>query len=88
VRSAREEAGLILFRFSDGYSALTTAEKLLAITYKGYALKDGDIRGIRADRAKKLLISYLLGASISRDEKAAVAAACGYTVKNGKISLK
>ena len=32
VRSAREEAGLILFGFSDGYSTLTDEEKERAIT--------------------------------------------------------
>ena len=67
---------------------LTTAEKLLIIAYKGYSFKDGDVRGISAERAKKLLISYLLKLNITKDDKAELAEACGFKVKNGRISLK
>ena len=63
----------------------TREEKLLMIYAAGYAVKDGDIRGVSADGAKSLLLRYILKMNATKEEKAALAEACGFTVKNGKI---
>ncbi len=61
-------------------------EKLMLITVSGYSLKDGDIRGMTAEREKRLLLSYILKMSgKSASEKAAIAEMCGFEVKDGKI---
>ena len=60
-------------------------ERLLLIASSGYALQDGDVRGMSAEAAKNLLLRYILSMKNSKDEKAALAKACGFTVKNGKI---
>ena len=51
---------------------LTTAEKLLIIAYKGYTIKDGDIRGVSAARAKQMLSRYARGQGLSADEAKAL----------------
>ena len=51
---------------------LTTAEKLLIIAYKGYTIKDGDIRGVSADRAKKMLSQYAKKTGLTADEAKAL----------------
>lgn len=51
---------------------LTTAEKLLIIAYKGYTIKDGDVRGVSAERAKRMLSSYARGQGLSKDEAKAL----------------
>ena len=51
---------------------LTTAEKLLIIAYKGYTIKDGDVRGVSAARAKQLLSRYARGQGLSADEAKAL----------------
>ena len=63
----------------------TREEKLLMIVASGYALKDGDIRGISAANAKRMLLKYILSMKGTQAEKAALAEACGFEVKNGKI---
>lgn len=63
----------------------TREEKLLMIVASGYALKDGDIRGLTAANAKRLLLKYILSMKGTQEEKAALAEACGFEVKNGKI---
>lgn len=63
----------------------TREEKLLMIVSSGYALKDGDIRGISAANAKRMLLKYILSMKGTQAEKAALAEACGFEVKNGKI---
>lgn len=65
--------------------SVTREEKLLLIATSGYSLQDGDVRGMSAEAAKNLLLRYILSMKISKDEKAAIAEACGFTVKNGKI---
>ena len=67
---------------------ISTEKKLLLICAKGYSLKDGDVKGISAQTAKKVLLRYILSLSgKTRAEKAALAEICGFEVKNGKISL-
>ena len=51
---------------------LTTAEKLLIIAYKGYTIKDGDIRGVSAARAKQMLSSYARRQGLTADEAKAL----------------
>jgi hypothetical protein len=63
----------------------TREDKLLMIVSSGYALKDGDIRGISAANAKRMLLKYILSMKGTQAEKAALAEACGFEVKNGKI---
>ena len=63
----------------------TREEKILMIVASGYALKDGDIRGLSAANAKKILLRYILTMNATKEEKAALAEACGFEVKNGKI---
>lgn len=67
---------------------LTREQKLLLICSSGYAIKDGDIRGLKAESAKKLLLKYILSLKATKAEKEELAKICGFTVKNGKISLK
>jgi hypothetical protein len=64
-------------------------QKLLMIYAKGYTIKDGDIRGLTADRAKTVLLNYILRSSkLSKVQKEELAKMCGFEVKNGKIVLK
>ena len=56
---------------------------------KGYAVKDGDIRGVTADRAKTLLLNYILRSSkLSKVQKEELTKMCGFEVKNGRILVK
>ena len=56
-------------------------QKLLLIASKGYSLQDGDVRGLSANAAKKRLLSYIIKLrGLSKNEKAALAEACGFTV--------
>jgi hypothetical protein len=69
--------------------SLTTEKKLLLICAKGYALADGDVRGLTAEQAQKRLLRYIISMpGKTKDEKAEIAKMCGFDVKNGKISLK
>jgi histidinol-phosphate aminotransferase len=45
----------------------------------GYALTDGE---------KRRLLSHIMRLGVSKEEKAAIAEACGFKVKNGRISMK
>ena len=64
-------------------------QKLLMIAAKGYTVKDGDIRGLTADRAKKILLNYILRSSkLNKEQKTELAKMCGFEVKNGRIMLK
>ena len=68
---------------------VSNEQKLLLICAKGYALKDGDLRGLSAERAKKLLLRYILRmGKLNKQQKAELAALCGFEVKNGRIMLK
>lgn len=69
-----------------GELGVSAEERLLLICASGYTLKDGDIRGLSAEAAKRRLLKYILslkGASAA--EKAEIAEMCGFEVKNGKI---
>lgn len=64
-------------------------QKILMIYAKGYAVKDGDIRGATADRAKTLLLNYILRSSkLSKVQKEELTKMCGFEVKNGRILVK
>lgn len=67
---------------------LATVQKLLLILSLGYTIKDGDIRGISALKAKRTVARYITNLSISKEEKTALAEKCGLTVKNGRIYAK
>ena len=64
---------------------LTTQQKLLLILALGYTIKDGDIKGISATKAKSTVARYITNLKISQAEKIALAEKCGMTVKNGRI---
>ena len=64
------------------------AERLLLLASRGYSLSDGDFGYRTAEAAKKALLRYIFSLKITREEKAELAAACGFTVKGNKISLK
>ena len=68
---------------------LPAEKKLLLICMKGYSIKDGDIRGMSAERAKRYLLKYILSMrGKTQAEKAELAELCGFTVKNGRIVIK
>jgi hypothetical protein len=71
-----------------GALGVSVEERLLLICASGYALKDGDVRGLSAEAAKKRLIKYILSLKgLNVDEKAEIAKMCGFEVKNGKIVM-
>lgn len=71
-----------------GELGVSPEERLLLICASGYTLKDGDIRGLSAERAKKRLLKYILNLKgVSAAEKAEIAEMCGFEVKNGKIIM-
>ena len=66
----------------------SAGEKLLMLASRGYGISDGDIPGMKADFAKKLLISYIMKIpGKTSKEKVAIAEACGFTVVNGRIKM-
>lgn len=67
---------------------LSTPQKLLLILSLGYTIKDGDIRGVTALKAKRVVARYITSLALSREEKTALAEKCGLTVKNGRIYAK
>lgn len=68
---------------------ISTEKKLFLICAKGYALADGDVKGLTAEAAKKRLLHYIVNLpGKTKNEKAMLAEMCGFAVKNGKISLK
>lgn len=67
---------------------LSTPQKLLLILSLGYTIKDGDIRGVTALKAKRVVARYITNLKLSREEKTALAEKCGLTVKNGRIYAK
>lgn len=65
---------------------LTDAQRLLLLYYSGYTIKDGEYRGWTAERARTVLLRYILNVKkITAKEKTAIAEMCGFQVKNGKI---
>ena len=68
---------------------VSTDQKLLMICSMGYSIKDGDIRGLTAEAAKRRLLRYILsmrGTTI--EQKEALAKMCGFEVKKGRIIMK
>ena len=69
-----------------GELGVSAEERLLLVCASGYSLKDGDIRGLSAERAKTRLLRYILNLKgVSAAEKAEIAEMCGFEVKNGRI---
>ncbi len=69
-----------------GALGISTEQKLLLICAKGYALRDGDVRGLTAEGAKNRLLRYILSLrGLSAAEKTELAEMCGFKVKNGRI---
>lgn len=65
--------------------SLSDGERLLIMCYRGYSIQDGDYKGYTEQRAKIILLKYILSLKATQAEKAKIAAECGFTVKNGKI---
>lgn len=69
-----------------GALGVSVEERLLLICASGYALGDGDVRGLSAEGAKTRLLRYILKLrGLSADERAEIAVMCGFEVKNGRI---
>ncbi len=64
---------------------LSDGERLLIMCYRGYSIQDGDYKGYTEQRAKIILLKYILSLKATQAEKAKIAAECGFAVKNGKI---
>jgi hypothetical protein len=65
---------------------LTPEEKMLLIIAKGYAIQDGDIRGMSAEQAKARLKKYIVKhKGLNKAQKEMLAERCGFEVKNGAI---
>ena len=68
---------------------ISKEEKLLLICASGYSIKDGDVRGLSSEAARKYLLKYLLKKrSLTKEEKSELATMCGFEVKNGRIIVK
>lgn len=65
--------------------SLSDGERLLIMCYRGYSIQDGDYKGYSEQRAKIILLKYILSLKATQAEKAKIAAECGFSVKNGKI---
>lgn len=63
-------------------------QKLLLLASRGYTPRDGDIRGVSAANAKRALLSYILKSKLTKAEREALAEACGFKVKDGKILMQ
>lgn len=64
---------------------LSDGERLLVMCYRGYSIQDGDYKGYSEQRARIILLKYILSLKATQAEKAKIAAECGFSVKNGKI---
>ena len=65
---------------------LSDGQRLLLLYYAGYSIKDGEYRGWTAERARTVLLRYILNTrGATTKEKAAVAEMCDFQVRNGKI---
>lgn len=68
---------------------LTDAQRLLILFMQGYKISDGEYKRLTADRAKRMVISYILSLNkATQAEKAQLAQMCGVEVKNGRIVTK
>lgn len=64
---------------------LSDGERLLIMCYRGYSIQGGDYKGYSEQRARIILLKYILSLKATQAEKAKIAAECGFSVKNGKI---
>lgn len=68
---------------------LTDAQRLLILFMQGYTISDGEYKRLNADRAKRMVISYILSLNkATQAEKTQLAQMCGAEVKNGRIVTK
>ena len=64
----------------------TATQKVLMMYALGYTPKDNEVGGMTTENAKKRLLSSIVNATdLTKAQKEQLAAACGFTVKNGKI---
>lgn len=66
---------------------ITTLQKLILIMSAGYKISDGDISTLTAKQVKTYVAKHIAKLDITKTEKAELAALCGLTVKNGRISV-
>lgn len=64
---------------------LSTEQKLILIMSAGYKISDGDIKGMTATQARRLVAQYITKLNLSKAEKAELAQSLGFTIKNGRI---
>lgn len=68
---------------------LADAQRLLILYMQGYSIGDGEYKKLSADRAKRMVISYILSLNkATQAEKTQLAQMCGAEVKNGRIITK
>ena len=67
---------------------ISTEQKILLLTIRGYNVKDGDFPGVSAATAKKRLLRYIRSLKLTTEEKEMLADACGFELKRGKIVEK
>lgn len=63
----------------------TKSEKVLMMYLAGYTVQDGDIAGVSASNAKRILLNSIMKLDVSKEEKAEIAKDFGFKVKNGRI---
>lgn len=63
----------------------TKSEKVLMMYLAGYTVQDGDIAGVSASSAKRLVLNAIMKLDVSKEEKAEIAKNFGFKVKNGRI---
>ncbi|MEE0899015.1 MAG: LPD38 domain-containing protein, partial [Acutalibacteraceae bacterium] len=91
LTTERDENGNVIYTSKSKVLAYTnqqnlpTLQKIILLMSKGYTVADGDIKGVSAKRAKKMVAQYISSLKVSREEKTALAKMLGLTVKNGKI---
>lgn len=66
---------------------LTKQQRLMMIYALGYSV-NGELWGMSSKTARTTIARYINSLRIKKDEKIALAQACGLTVKNGKIVIK
>lgn len=79
-----KKANVIAFTLAQD---LPTVQKLVLIMSAGYKIKDGDIKGVSAKQAQRIVAQYITKMQLNKNEKAELAKLCGLTVLNGKIVI-
>ena len=82
--SGSKKAQVIAFTWAQDIPRI---QKLILIMSAGYKISDGDIRGLSAKQAQRVVAQYITRLNITKEEKAALAELCGLTVSNGRIII-